>query len=294
VSWVKFESETQIPAFIDAAVALHRPIFERLAARDRPAFFDAWLRRFNDSRAYLLAPDGPAEALVTVPRAPDVHAYRWQIRTLAFRDAAAGALALPADVDLARSFTVPCPGSPLASSPLAATTHEEIQLGYVGSLEDVPEESAIDELRLREAERGDLDAIIALLERSYDDLEDGPAGLDRQREELREIFAHDAGWCFVATPAATSEPIAMASYLMLHVPLSGVPAPLVGDLAVDPGHRRRGIARTLQRFAARRLRAAGCRWIFGNIDPGNAASRAQAEALRRTVWYRVIFFEPAC
>jgi len=294
VTWSKLESDADIPAFIEAAVALHRTIFDRLPTRDRPSFFDAWLRVFNYSRAYLLAPGGDPAALVTVPRAPDAHGYRWQQRTLAFRDEMAGELVLPADVDLARSFTVPCRGGPFESSPLAATTHEEVDLGYVRALggDDTATE-APKPLHFRDAEPGELDAIIELLDRSYAEFQEGPPDLTRQREELREIFAHDAGWCVVAVMPDAPAPIAMASYIMLHVPLAGVAAPLVGDLAVEPAYRRRGIARGMQQHAARRLRADGCRWLFGSISPDNTASRGQAEATGRTIWYRGLFFKPA-
>ena len=87
---------------------------------------------------------------------------------------------------------------------------------------------------------------------------------------------HGAGWCFVA--AAQDVPAqlaAMASYVVHPLQLVGVPVVLVADLAVDPDQRRRGLARNLQRFAYAYMHGAGYRWVYGNIDPGNLASRRQ-------------------
>ena len=72
--------------------------------------------------------------------------------------------------------------------------------------------------------------------------------------------------------------------------LVGVPVVLVADLAVDPDQRRRGLARNLQRFAYACMRGAGYRWVYGNIDPGNLASRGQAEAVGREVWFQAVRF----
>jgi len=53
------------------------------------------------------------------------------------------------------------------------------------------------------------------------------------------------------------------------------------------------LARNLQRFAYARLRSAGYRWVYGNIDPGNLASRGQAEAAGREVWLQAVRFREA-
>jgi len=38
------------------------------------------------------------------------------------------------------------------------------------------------------------------------------------------------------------------------------------------------------------MRGAGYRWVYGNIDPGNLASRRQAEAVGREVWFQAVRF----
>ncbi|MHC4948924.1 MAG: GNAT family N-acetyltransferase [Planctomycetota bacterium] len=297
--WRALRAEEDLPAFMDAAVALHRGLLDRLPAAHRPHFHDHWLRRFNDARAWLLGGAGGPDALVTVPRLEGLHSYRWQTRTLACRDDAHGRLVLPPEVDLSRSFAMPRPeGAPAIRPALAGTDHEPVQLAYVRRLDGGPgggpgdEEAADGPWTFRAATRADLAGILALLERSYADLDDVDDGLGRQREELRQIVDHDGGWCFVAVADGATAPVAMASYIAMELPLAGAPAALVADLAVDPPARGRGLARTLQGHAYRRLRDAGLSWVYGNIGPENDASRRQAEATGREIWVEVVRFRP--
>ena len=76
----------------------------------------------------------------------------------------------------------------------------------------------------------------------------------------------------------------------MHLPDAGVPAVLISDIAVDPNHRRQGLAQFMQRRAFACLRDFGLRWVFGCIEPENHASRGQAERLGRTLWFRCVRF----
>ncbi|MCZ6734802.1 MAG: GNAT family N-acetyltransferase, partial [Planctomycetota bacterium] len=257
-------------------------------------FNDYWLRRFNEARAYLHVNGSEAMALVTVPRSADLHEFRWGIRTMAFREEIRGAIVLPDDVGLERAFTLPSPTGTVSPAPIiAGTMHEPVQLSYVRSLANIdpisPDETTA--LQFRTASTDDLEPILHLLARAYVDFGDMDAELFRQREEVRHIIEHGAGWCFVAAaPDDPAQLIAMASYVLHPLQLVGVPVVLVADLAVDPDQRRRGIARSLQRFAYASMRSAGYRWVYGNIDPGNFASRRQAEAVGREVWFQAVRF----
>ncbi len=294
MDWRTLQSDRDLPAFVDAAVELHRPLFERLSSAERPFFNDYWLRRFNEARAYLHANGSEAMALVTVPRSPDLHPFRWGIRTMAYREEIRGAIVLPDDVGLERAFTLPSPTGTVPAAPIiAGTTHEPVQLSYVRSLTDIdpvsPDETA--PLKFRTARSDDLEPILHLLERAYANFDDVDPELFPQREEVRQIIEHGAGWCFVAAaPDDPAQLVAMASYVLHPLQLVGVPVVLVADLAVDPDQRRRGLARNLQRFAYAYMRGAGYRWVYGNIDPGNLASRGQAEAVGREVWFQAVRF----
>jgi GNAT superfamily N-acetyltransferase len=293
MAWTRFESDADVPLFIEAAVDLHRALFDRLPAGQRPLFFDGWLRLLNDAHAFVLTDGGaPAAALVTIPRAPDTHAYRWRIRTLACRDELRGTLVLPGEVDLSRSFVMPCPDGATRPGPVVAgATATCVQIGYARRLDDLDDAPAA-EWRFRPVRRADVDPLIDLFGRAYAGFEDADPDLTRQREELREIVEHGGGWGWVATGADDTVPIAVASYIAVALPLAMVPAVLVGDLAVEPRERGRGLARALQRHAYRRLHEAGHTWVYGNIDPDNTASRRQAEAMERAVWYEAIRFHP--
>ncbi|MCZ6850230.1 MAG: GNAT family N-acetyltransferase [Planctomycetota bacterium] len=294
MDWRTLQSDRDLPVFVDAAVELHRPLFERLSSAERPFFNDYWLRRFNEARAYLHANGSEAMVLVTVPRSPDLHPFRWGIRTLAYREEIRGAIVLPDGVGLERAFTLPSPTGTVPAAPIiAGTTHEPVQLSYVRSLADIdpvsPHETA--PLEFRTARSDDLEPILHLLERAYADFDDVDPELFPQREEVRQIIEHGAGWCFVAVaPDDPAQLVAMASYVLHPLQLVGVPVILVADLAVDPNQRRRGLARNLQRFAYACMRGAGYRWVYGNIDPGNLASRGQAEAVGREVWFQAVRF----
>lgn len=289
MSWRRLESSSDIRPFMEAAVALHRPLLDRIEPALRPWFFDYWLRLFNQSRAYLL--EGDDAALVTVPRRPDLHEYRWQSRTLAVGGSTP--IVLPDDVDLSRSFVMPRFDGSVGDvdRTIRDASGRPVQLGYVRALGREPAADA--SVRLRPGRADELDELMSLVDRGYAEFgEEDDRGREPVRVELRQIFEHDAGWCIVAVDA-DDRPIAMASYIAMHVPLLGVPAALVADLVVDPACRRRGLARAVQTEAARRLHAAGVTHLLGNIDPGNTGSRRQAESCGRTIWYEAIRFEPA-
>jgi ribosomal protein S18 acetylase RimI-like enzyme len=182
------------------------------------------------------------------------------------------------------------PGEP-TTSPCAGVLARPVQLGYVGTLSGAgsgADPSSASGWRFHRSTLDVLPAILALLARSYPSAGDGAVDLRRQRVELEQIIRHQVGWCVHATLADDDTPIAMASYVVLHLPLSGVPAILVCDLAVDGRHRGRGLAGALQRHALGEMAAAGLRWFVGNIDPDNPASQRQAERLGRVVRYTAV------
>lgn len=308
-SWRKLEAEAEIPIFIDAAAALHKPLLDRLARGERPFFFDHWLTRFNHSDAWWLPETQGGPALVTAPRIADRHEYRWQVRTLAIGAGCRTDLDLPTDVGVERSFLMPRPcGEPSTNSVLSPMTAEPVQLGYVVRIDNDDGAAAEPgEWRFHESAQEHVGPILALLERAYPWLDEAlsqapigspqryevdPTDLHRQREELRQLAEYGAGWCFHATREDDSAPIAMVSYLAMPLPLVGAPSALAGDLAVETSQRGRGLARALQRFACRKLHQDGVRWLHGNIDPNNIASRRQAEAMGRTIWWEAVRFRP--
>ena len=87
---------------------------------------------------------------------------------------------------------------------------------------------------------------------------------------------------------------AVALYSGWELPLTGVACALVDDIIVRPEHRGRGLAPRLQEFACARLRAAGLRWVAGNIDLDNPASMRQAQKAGRKPWTLGIRIEPEC
>jgi predicted N-acetyltransferase YhbS len=294
-TWKLLEGDDQIPFFMDATVALYRPVFDRLTPEDRPFFFDYWLRLFNTSSTYVAMIDGVPQAMVTQPRGSGAHQYRWETATLACSDAITGQLVLPEEIDREQSFRMsgfePVQG---VRSPVLNTEAVEKQRGYVCSLLDLGFDPGNGSpWRIRRLARADFEETLDLLKRSYATEKDPDPDLSEPREELRQIIDNDAGWCWVASPADESNVCGVVSYTAMHVPNAGVPAALVSDLAVDPAHRRQGLARFMQRQAYARLREFGQRWVFGNIDPENHASCRQAESLERTIWYRCVVFRTA-
>ena len=294
-NWKLLEGDDQIPSFMDATVALYRPVFDRLAPDDRPFFFDYWLRLFNSSSTYVAMVDGVPQAMVTQPSGSAAHQYRWETATLACSDAIMGQLVLPEEIDREQSFRMsgfdPVQG---ARSPILNTDAFENQRGYVRSLLDCAFDPGSESpWRIRRLERAEFEQTLDLLKRSYATEKDPEPDLSEPREELRQTVDNDAGWCWVASPADGSSVCGVASYTAMHIPNAGVPAALVSDLAVDPAHQRQGLARFMQRHAYARLRELGQRWVFGNINPANQASCRQAEGLERTIWYRCVGFRTA-
>jgi ribosomal protein S18 acetylase RimI-like enzyme len=290
--WSRLDSESEVPDFIDAAVELHRAIFDRLPPEERPHFFDYWLRLLNSSAAYLARRGGKARAFVTVPHRGGVHRYRWENATLAGDDLLRGDLDLPDEVSRDQAFLVSGLDRPGNSPPLPdGGSSVEIYRGYVRSLLDLDSRGERDDAwEIRAMAPEDLEPALELLRRSYATEEKPAPDLHVQREELRQTLESDAGWCWVASRGGSrcGHLCGVVSYVLLQVPLAGVPGALVSDLAVDPPQRHRGLARRLQHHAGACLGRAGQRWVFGNIHLENEASRRQAEALGRTGWYRSV------
>jgi ribosomal protein S18 acetylase RimI-like enzyme len=281
IEWTQLRSDSEVPEFIDAAMLFHRPVLERLPPEDRPHFFDYWLRLLNAQTAYLARREGEAQALLTLPRGGEAHKYRWETATLGGLGPP-DRLALPDEVKPDQLFLISTP----ADEPCV-----EVQSGYVRSLFDLPRRVEDNEpWTIRSIERGDLEPVLELLRRSYATEEDPDPSLHVQREELRRITENHGGWCWVATRASDSRMCGVVSYVAMSIPLAGVPGALVSDLAVDPELRGRGLARRMQHHAYSRLREAGQRWVFGYIVSENEASRRQAEALGREIWYRTVRF----
>ena len=288
ITWVRFEGDSQIGDFMNAAVQLHQPILDRLSDDQRPFFHDYWLRTFNDSLTFLGMIDGEPHALISQPSHSDIHQYRWRTSSLACSDDVFGELILPKEIALNQAFML---SSCRVGSAIPGTRAVEKQLGYARSLSDVSDSPLDNETWQIEAlTHEDLEETLALMKRGYAVEEGDALNLVEQRTELSQILEHDAGWCWIARSPDDGTIRGVVSYIANHIPLAGVPAILVADLVVDPRNQGRGIATHLQRFAYRELREQGLALVFGNIDPQNKASRRQAELLERSIWYRAIVF----
>ena len=290
--WGVLEGDHQVPEFTDAVLALYRGIFDRLPSSDRPFFLDYWLRLFNLASTHLFTVDGVPHALLTQPHRPVSHHFRWETASLACSDAFRGRLVLPSGIDPDQSFRMPViDGGKGFASPLRDTRAVENQIGYVRSLREPPlETQPAAHWRISRIESGDVEEAIDLLKRCHADAGNSEPDLAGAREELRRSIDHDAGWCWVARLPDAPNLCGIACYIGMHLPVAGVPAVLVSDLAVEPRHQGQGLARCLQTHALQQLRDLGHRWVFGNINPENHASRSQAERLGRTAWYRCLRF----
>jgi GNAT superfamily N-acetyltransferase len=290
--WNVLEGDDQIPEFMDAVVALYQGVMSRLPEDDRPFFFDYWLRLFNLASTHLFTVDGVPHAILTQPHRPGSHQFRWETASLACSDEFRGRLVLPPGVDPDQSFRMPViDGGDEIVSPLRGTRAVENQRGYVLSLREPPlETQPAAHWRISRIESGDVEEAIDLLKRCHADAGNSEPDLAGAREELRRSIDHDAGWCWVARHPDGPSLCGIACYIGMHLPDAGVPAILISDLAVEPRRQKQGLARVLQAHAFQRLRDRGHRWVFGNIDPENHASRSQAERLGRTVWYHCLRF----
>ena len=292
IVWSVLEGDDQIPVFLDAVSTLYRDVLDRLPADDRPFFFDYWLRVFNLASTHLATLDGLPHALVTQPLRPGTHEFRWETATLACSDDLHGRLVLPPGIDSGQSFRMSAIGTPGRTiSPLLGFHGRENQHGYARSLTDCPFEcEAGAQWTVRRIRSGDFEDAIDLLRRSEVSADDPDPDLSESTEELRQTIKNDAGWCWVASRAGASSLCGIVCYAAMHLPDAGVPAVLISDIAVDPDHRRQGLAQFMQRQAFACLRDLGLRWVFGCIEPENHASRGQAERLGRTLWFRCVRF----
>ena len=293
IVWSVLEGDDQIPAFLDAVATLYRGVLDGLPAEDRPFFFDYWLRTFNLAATHLATVDGLPHALVTQPFRPGTHEFRWETATLACSEELDGRLVLPLGVDAEQSFRMSAIGDAgRRSSPLLGLHGRENQRGYACSLTDCSFEAEADApWTVRRVRREDFEEAIDLLRRSCISQEDPDPDLSESSEELRQVIENDAGWCWVASRAGESSLCGIACYAAMHLPDAGVPAVLISDIAVDPGHRRQGLAQFMQRQAYACLRDLGLRWVFGCIEPDNHASCGQAERLGRMLWFRCVRFQ---
>ena len=294
IVWNVLEGDDQIPDFLDAVSTLYRDVLDRLPTDDRPFFFDHWLRLFNLASVHLTTADGLPQALVTQPFRPGTHEFRWETATLACRDELHGRLVLPPGVDSGQSFRMSVIGTDgRSSSPLLGFHGRENQRGYARSLTAFPFETEAEApWTIRRVRREDFEEAIDLLRRSCVSEEHPDPDLSESREELRQTIENDAGWCWVASRSGESKLCGIACYAAMHLPDAGVPAVLVTDIAVDPEHRRQGLAQFMQRQAFACLRDLGLRWVFGCIEPENHASCHQAERLGRMLWFRCVRFDP--
>jgi GNAT superfamily N-acetyltransferase len=292
IVWDVLEGDDQIPGFLDAVSTLYRDVLDRLPTDDRPFFFDYWLRLFNIASTHVATADGVPHAILTQPHRPGTHEFRWETATLACSDEFRGRLVLPPGVDPDQSFRMPViDGGDEIVSPLRGTRAVENQRGYARSLTECPFETEADApWSIRRVRREDFEEAIDLLRRSELSDEDPDPDLSESSEELRQVIENDAGWCWVASRSGESNLCGIACYAAMHLPDAGVPAVLVSDIAVDPEHRRQGLAQFMQHQAFACLRDLGLRWVFGCIEPENHASCRQAERLGRQLWFRCVRF----
>ena len=292
IVWSELKGDDQIPAFLDAVSTLYRDVIDRLPAEDRPFFFDYWLRLFNIAATHVATVDGLPHAIVTQPFRPGTHEFRWETATLACSDELHGRLVLPPGVDCGQSFRMSAIGTAgRTSSPLLGFDGRENQRGYARSLTDFSLDNEADApWSVRRIRREDFEEAIDLLRRSEVSDEDPDPDLSESTEELRQVIENDAGWCWVASRTGDSSLCGIVCYAAMHLPDAGVPAVLISDIAVDPEHRRQGLAQYMQRHGFACLRDLGLRWVFGCIEPDNHASCGQAERLGRTLWFRCIRF----
>ena len=292
IAWNVLEGDDQIPEFLDAVSTLYRDVLDRLPTDDRPFFFDYWLRMFNIASTHVATADGLPHAIVTQPFRPGTHEFRWETATLACNDELHGRLVLPPEVDSGQSFRMSVIGTAgRTSSSLLGFHGRENQRGYALSLRECPfETEAGAPWSIRRVRREDFEEAIDLRRRSELSDEDPDPDLSESSEELRQVIENDAGWCWVASRVGESSLCGIACYAAMHLPDAGVPAVLISDIAVDPDHRRQGLAQFMQRQAYACLRDLGLRWVFGCIEPDNHASCGQAERLGRELWFRGVRF----
>ena len=292
IVWSELKGDDQIPAFLDAVSTLYRDVIDRLPAEDRPFFFDYWLRLFNIAATHVATVDGLPHAIVTQPFRPGTHEFRWETATLACSDELHGRLVLPPGVDCGQGFRMSAIGTAgRTSSPLLGFDGRENQRGYARSLTDFSLDNEADApWSVRRIRREDFEEAIDLLRRSEVSDEDPDPDLSESTEELRQVIENDAGWCWVASRTGDSSLCGIVCYAAMHLPDAGVPAVLISDIAVDPEHRRQGLAQYMQRHGFACLRDLGLRWVFGCIEPDNHASCGQAERLGRTLWFRCVRF----
>ena len=108
------------------------------------------------------------------------------------------------------------------------------------------------------------------------------------RQELKRMIEENLhahygfGYCSISRHSGSV--VAVVFYEGFEMPLTGTPCMLVSDIVVSAEYRRRGIATRLQQFVYGDMQRRGIRWVLGNIDAENVASRRQAEKLDRIAW----------
>lgn len=265
LSWTQFKSSEQTPLFIDAAFTLYLDVLKNLNESEIPYFFDWWLNRLNLSDVWMLSRGPQVLALLSKPKVKDTHSERWQYNTLVVDPHFSDAVDLPFEAVKPIAFTVPYAQPTKCFDGAFAASY--FQRGFARTSDNLPRIQSISGVTFEPVTRDNLDTVCALFNSGYD-WDGQPADYIQsvKTEIARSVNLH-SGWCYTAT--INSSPIAVVSYLPLQAPLLGTTSVLVGDLLVLPEYRGKGIATNLQLFAYHRFKAAGIRWILGNIDPAN-------------------------
>lgn len=126
---------------------------------------------------------------------------------------------------------------------------------------------ARDGFDIREAEAGDLPALLAL----YRDLQPGDPDIDGgiARERFREILTHPR----MSVLLAVSEGVAVATITLIIIPnltRGGAPYALIENVVTNAAHRQRGYARALLHRGFAKAWEAGCYKVMllsGSKDP---------------------------
>lgn len=120
---------------------------------------------------------------------------------------------------------------------------------------------------IRDARSDDADDIARLMRLVGGTL---PAGDSRAREGLEDFLADDG---VVLVAEEDDRAVGVCTLLLKRMnPMDATPGAWLDGLAVDEGHRRRGIGRALMEEARRRAMAVGCDSIVLHTHEGQAAA----------------------